>query len=148
MAAGDSANPFQKQYQDDQVFASQLNKVAGSFGGKEREMGPVQKETQAPVEEAVEIPVTPEIGKEVEGYVEATPELPALDSKTKEEYIGEVLLQSANPQQATVILPLTRQQTEDETKHPVEMAFTWLREWCRRQLKMLGSRVKFKDEAA
>ena len=92
------------------------------------------------MEVAEEIPTSPELEPEVEGYIEKVEKDPELMKKLADDYVKTVGMQSANPQNPKVQIPLTDDQIKDGLHHKVWEAIRWLAEWCSRQLKILSTK--------
>ena len=86
--------------------------------------------------EVVEIPATPEVGPETEGYMEKVEKEAELAGPVMDDYTQQVLLKPA--QQATkVTLPLTDEEIKEGLHHKVWEAIRWLATWCMRQVQKL-----------
>lgn len=118
-------NDFQAAYNAGGHFKEQLESIAAGFKGAE-----VQRSKEKPVEQMVEIPSSPEVTPEVEGYME----------KIEKEDYQQILMGSTSPQQPQVKIPLTNDQIQAGLHHKVWEAIRWLAEWCLRQLKILNSK--------
>ena len=97
------------------------------------------REVQKPGE-MVEIPTTPEVGKEIEGYMQRVEKELELAGPVMDDYTQQVLLKPAAPQTVKVTLPLTTEEIEEGLHHKVWEAIAWLARWCKRQLEMLGTK--------
>jgi len=89
------------------------------------------REVQKPGE-MVEIPTTPEVGKEIEGYMQRVEKEVELAGPVMDDYTQQVLLKPA--------APLTTEEIEEGLHHKVWEAIAWLARWCKRQLEMLGTK--------
>ena len=119
-------NQFQGMYDQGGGFKEILEAVASGF--KERVVTAVE-----------EVPENPELEPEVEGYIEKVEKDPELMKKMADDYVKTVGLQSANPQNPKVQIPLTDDQIKDGLHHKVWEAVRWLAEWCLRQIKVIRS---------
>lgn len=115
-------NDWQAMYNAGGHFKEQVEAVARGY--KE---GP---------KEVVEIPTTPEVGPETEGYIEKVEKEAELAVPVMDDYTQQVLLKPA--QQATkVTLPLTDEEIKEGLHHKVWEAIRWLATWCLRQVQKL-----------
>ena len=126
-------NQFQGMYDQGGGFKERLEAIASGFRAGERE--------SVRVEVAEEIPENPELEPEVEGYIEKIEKDPELMKKMADDYVKTVGMQSANPQNPKVQIPLTDDQIKDGLHHKVWEAVRWLAEWCVRQMKILHRKL-------
>ncbi len=84
-----------------------------------------------------EIPENPEVGQEVEGYVERVEKDPELLKALADDYVKQVGMTTPAAQNPKVKLPLSDDQIKLGLHHKVWEAIRWLAEWCDRQIKML-----------
>lgn len=117
---------FQGMYDQGGGFKERLESVASGF--KERVVTAVE-----------EVPENPELEPEVEGYIEKVEKDPELMKKLADDYVKTVGMQSANPQNPKVQIPLTDDQIKEGLHHKVWEAIRWLAEWCVRQIKVIRS---------
>lgn len=140
---------FQHQYQQGGKFKEQLEAIAGSFTrpstGVEHE--PVPRSEKGP-DAVIEIPSSPEIEKkpELAGYIEKVEREAETMKPITDDYTQQVLLKTAQSNQAKVKLPLTEEEIQRGLHHKVWESMRWLAEWCVRQVKMLGGRAEYKSE--
>ena len=84
-----------------------------------------------------EIPESPEVGQEVEEYVEKVEKDPELLKALADDYVKQVGMTTPAAQNPKVKLPLSDDQIKLGLHHKVWEAIRWLAEWCLRQVKML-----------
>lgn len=87
-----------------------------------------------------------ELEPEVEGWLEKSereetpPPKPIVDKTT-----GQIVLGDAEPKKKfKVVLPLTREEVEKKQHYKVIESILWLREWCRKMVKMFGTKVAYR----
>jgi len=95
------------------------------------------------------IPIV-EVGKEPEIMPET-----GLEKLEKEQYIlkkpvlddqtGQVLVTAPSAQQSAIVLPLTEEEFQNALTVKIENSIRWLAEWSRRLMKILGSKVRFRE---
>ncbi|TSC85252.1 MAG: hypothetical protein G01um101416_1011 [Microgenomates group bacterium Gr01-1014_16] len=95
-----------------------------------------ERHMEKPVEKVIEIPTTPEVGPEVEGYMEKVEKEAEMLGPVMDDYTAQVLLkpkQKADKQ----ALPLTDEEIKEGLHHKVWEAIRWLATWCMRQVQKL-----------
>jgi len=95
------------------------------------------------------IPIV-EVGKEPEIMPET-----GLEKLEKEQYIlkkpilddqtGQVLVTAPSAQQSAIVLPLTEEEFQNALTVKIENSIRWLAEWSKRLMKILGSKVRFRE---
>jgi len=92
----------------------------------------------------------PEVEKkpEVAGYIEKVEKDMEVAAPVMDDYTQQVLMSPAAPQNPTVTLPLTDDQVQLGLHQQVWASIRWLAEWCVRQIKMLGGRVRYKNKVS
>jgi len=65
---------------------------------------------------------------------------PILDDET-----GQVLVTTPSAQQPVIVLPLTEEEFQNALTVKIENSIRWLAEWSRRLMKILGSKVGFRE---
>lgn len=134
---------FQAMYNAGGRFKEQMDRIVSESGRPEsRENIRVKEKT---VEEVEEILTTPEVEKDVEGYVEKVEHDAELAGGVTADYTTRVLL-GTTPTSANVTLPLTKDELELGLHQKVWNSLRWLAEWCVRQIKLMGGRAKLKGE--
>lgn len=123
-----------------------LNPPVVSAGMRGKETAPVSETKPDSNALAKEVLASPETGPELEGYVENVDKKAQLPPTLVDDYTGQVLLRTADPQNATVTLPLTQTQVEEGLHHKVWESVRWLSEWCVRQIKLLNGRARYKAD--
>lgn len=86
----------------------------------------------------------PEPGKEVAGWMEKLEKGDTQLSQPVTDDYGQILVQSAAPQQAKITLPLDDSQLKSGLGQTVVNSIRWLAEWCLRLLKMWPGRVEYR----
>ena len=138
----DNTKPVATLADDVEEFEGKQKDFQGMYGAggpfKER-VDAVVREWHKPVTEMEEIPTSPEVGKEVEGYVERIEKEAELAKPVVDDYTQQVLVAPTAPQKPKVTLPLTDDQIQTGLHHKVYDAIRWLAEWCVRQIKVIRS---------
>ncbi len=94
----------------------------------------------------IEVGRSPELSSELEGYLEKIEkEDHFLPNQVLDDQTGQLLVTSLETQKPKIILPLTSVEYRLGLAQSVENSWRWLAEWSRRLIKMLGSRVDFKN---
>ena len=140
---------WQAMYNAGGKFKEQLEEIVqGSRGPEEQERGGLGKERKITGMET--IPTMPEIEKkpEVAGYIEKGEKDMEVAAPVMDDYTQQVLMSPAAPQNPTVTLPLTDDQVQLGLHQQVWASIRWLAEWCVRQIKMLGGRVRYKNKVS
>ena len=65
---------------------------------------------------------------------------PVLDDQT-----GQVLVTASSVQSPVIILPLTNDEYKNALSAEISSSIRWLAEWSRRLMKMLGGKVRFRQ---
>ncbi len=120
------------QDDNDQPTPTLTEEIVAEFGGKERE--PV-KITE--IQTHVEIEKHPETA----GYIERVEKQAELKTPVMDDSTGQPLVQSADPTDPVVTLPLTDDQIVKGLHHHVWEAIRWLAAWCVRQAKILHKHI-------
>jgi hypothetical protein len=110
-------------------------------GGKE---ALTVEEEKVPIVERKEGEIPPEIKDyvtKVETAAEVTLPQPVTDDS------GQIIVDTTAPQSVTVTLPLTEEETKRGLQHKMVDSLRWLAEWCRRLLKLTGSRFVYRHGA-
>ena len=68
-----------------------------------------------------------------------------LPKPVKDEY-GQILVESAMPAKPKIILPLSKNQTQQAIHVKVVESIRWLAEWCLRLIKMFPRRTVYKTQ--
>ena len=92
------------------------------------------------VEVGREPEIAPETGLEKLEKEQYILKKPVLDDQT-----GQVLVTAPTLQEPTVILPLTEGEYEQALSAKIECSIRWLAEWSKRLMKILGSKVGFRE---
>ncbi|HUV72132.1 MAG TPA: hypothetical protein VMW25_03930 [Clostridia bacterium] len=87
----------------------------------------------------------PKLDKEVEKYFEKVEEEQYLSQPVTDD-AGQVLVSPAAPQKPQIVLPVTQVTYNLGLTKKVSDSLRWLSEWCRRLLKIFGSRAIFREE--
>lgn len=137
-------DPKNIQPQNPQMDLNPPVVTVGGPGGKETGGVEVKSGADAYI---TEVPSAPETEKhpELAGIVENVEKKAELPASLVDDYTGEVLLKSANPQNVIVTLPLTEAQVTEGLQHKVSENIRWLAEWCVRQIKLLHGKVKYRS---
>ncbi|MEK7503900.1 MAG: hypothetical protein AAB550_00125 [Patescibacteria group bacterium] len=108
--------------------------IVAEFGGKEREPIKIGKEIPTHIEE--------EPNKELveSGHIERVETAAELKTPVMGGFGQPPLVQSANPQNPKIKLPLTDDQIKKGLHHHVWEAIRWLAVWCTRQIDILKSK--------
>lgn len=124
---------YQAAYNAGGHFKEQLESIAAGFKGPE-----VQESKEKAIEQMAEIPSSPELSPEVEGYVEKVEKDPELQKALADDYVKAIGMQPVASQNPQVTLPLTDDQIQVGMHHKVWEAIRWLAVWCLRQMKMVS----------
>jgi len=65
---------------------------------------------------------------------------PVLDDQT-----GQVLVTAPSAQQPIIVLPLTEGEFQNALTTKIENSIRWLAEWSKRLVKILGGKVRFRE---
>ena len=132
---------FEEKQQDYQVaynagghFKEQLEAISKSWRSEQESRRVEERE----IKNMEEIPGSPEVGPEMEGYIEKVEKDPELQKALADDYIKTIGMQSATTQNPQVTLPLTNSQVQAGLHHKVWEAVRWLAVWCLRQMKMVS----------
>jgi len=98
------------------------------------------KERVPIVEVGREPEIAPETGLEKLEKEQYILKKPVLDDQT-----GQVLVTAPTLQEPTVILPLTKEEYQQALSAKIEYSIRWLAEWSKRLMKILGSKVGFRE---
>lgn len=105
------------------------------------------KEAVAPRETAPVVEVGPpkEVGPEVKDWMERleTGEEIQLPQPVTDD-AGQVILDTSAPRQVEVKLPLTEAEIQRGLHQEIVNSIRWLAEWCRRLLKMAGTKFIYR----
>lgn len=123
---------FQAAYNAGGHFKEQLENIAKGWP----HAAEASRGKEKAVEQMVEIPNTPEVGKEVEGYVEKIEKEAELQQTVTDDY-HQILVGPASSQKPQVKIPLTDDQIQAGLHHKVWEAIRWLAVWCLRQIKVI-----------
>lgn len=123
---------YQAAYNAGGHFKEQLEAISKSWR-PEPESRRVEERV---IKNMEDIPVSPEVSKEVEGYVEKIEKEAELQQAVTDDY-HQILVGPASSQKPQVKIPLTDDQIQAGLHHKVWEAIRWLAEWCVRQMKML-----------
>lgn len=140
---GDKAAAQQNQdlritNQDDQ----EERVVGGGGGSKEVEPGTSQTVEQSNGEAEVREITTPEeVPSEVQGWVERVKRGEEIHLAQPVMHKGETLVDSNNPRNVKVMLPLTQEGVKRGLHHKVYDSFRWLAEFCVRLIKIPGKAI-------
>lgn len=103
-------------------------------GGRDKER--IDSFVKERFREVVEIPTTPEVGPEVEGYMERVEKEVEITGPVMDDYTQQVLLKPTQ-KAAKKALPLTDEEIKEGLHHKVWEAIRWLATWCMRQVQKL-----------
>jgi hypothetical protein len=137
-------NDFQAMYNAGGKFKKGLDEIVGQSGRVE-ERESIRKRPERSIEEVEEILTSPEVGKEVEGYVEKVEKESELAGGVTDDYVQQVMLGSSGNPKANVTLPLTEEEMNLALHLKVWQSIRWLAEWCVRQVKLLQGRARYKS---
>jgi hypothetical protein len=137
------SSDYQHMYNSGGKFKEQLEAIAQNVKNLERSSAPERAPSQMT---EISQHIEDRDLQEIEGYVEKIDKEMELSSPVTDDYTQQVLLKSANPQDVAITLPLTEEQIQQGLHHKVWEAFTWLANWCLRQIKVRPGRVKYKQE--
>jgi hypothetical protein len=108
---------------------------------EQKEAMPVPQSEKVPIVELKE----PQPSKEVASWIEKLEKGEEVQlPQTVVDDWGQVLVQSAAPQQPKITLPLDDNQLISGLKQAITNSIRWLAEWCLRLLKMSPERVEYK----
>jgi len=99
-----------------------------------------EKERVPVIEVGREPEIVPETGIEKLEKEQYILKKPVLDDQT-----GQVLVTAPNIQESVIVLPLTEEEFQNALTTKIENSIRWLAEWSKRLMKMLGSKVGFKE---
>lgn len=124
---------FQAMYNVGGHFKEQLEAIAKDWHPTSPE---APRGREKAVEQMTEIPNSPEVSQEVEGYVEKIEKEAELKQAVTDDY-QQILVGPASSQKPQVKIPLTNDQIQAGLHHKVWEAIRWLAEWCLRQIKVI-----------
>ncbi|MDO8488272.1 MAG: hypothetical protein Q7S31_03075 [bacterium] len=127
-------NDYQAAYNAGGSFKERLEVLSAQW--KKEDL--VQLTAKAEIKEVNEIPELPEVKPEVAGYVERVEKEPELNQALADDFVKQVGMVNANPQQSQIKVPLTNDQIQQGLHRKVWESIRWLAVWCHRQLKMLS----------
>jgi len=100
----------------------------------------IDKERIPIVEVGKEPEIMPETGLEKLEKEQYILKKPILDDQT-----GQVLVTAPSAQQSAIVLPLTEEEFQNALTVKIENSIRWLAEWSKRLMKILGSKVRFRE---
>jgi hypothetical protein len=123
-----------------------VNPAAGSVQKEQLTASTLPEKERVPL---VELSETEKIPEEVEGYLEKLEQAGEIKIPEAIKKDEQVILENARPTKVidTVRLPLTQQGATVAAKKKVTESARWLYEWCKRLIKILGERAKYRDES-
>ncbi|HJZ06216.1 hypothetical protein A2634_02095 [Candidatus Amesbacteria bacterium RIFCSPHIGHO2_01_FULL_48_32] len=136
-----------EEYEEKQWDPQAMYNAGGHFKEQlEVAAGRIRKERV--IEEVEEVPAEPEVEPKLEreGWIEKVEKEAELGQAGTDDYVGQVLMGSANPQNPKVTIPLTDDQITQGLHHKVWEAIRWLAVWCIRQMKKLGMPIPVKTK--
>jgi len=92
------------------------------------------------VETGKGLEIVPETGLEKLEKEQHVLKKPVLDDQT-----GRILVTAPSAQQPVIILPLTEGEFQNALTTKIENSIRWLAEWSKRLMKILGSKVRFRE---
>lgn len=129
---------------DDPTAQDQGGAISGvapvSYGGKEQ-----QEQVETSEEVGVQEIKEPEVPPEVEGWVERV-ERGDIQLPQPVSHRGQTLVQSAQPKQVHVVLPLSEEGVIRGLHLKVIYSLRWLAEWCIRLLKKFPGKVLYRTK--
>jgi hypothetical protein len=141
---GGAVPPIQPQLQQQQAGGVQPPYARG-IGGvqKEQLVAPAAPE-KVPLVELYEQEKIPE---EVEGWMEKLEQAGEIKIPEAIKKDEQVILDNAVPTSVrdTVVLPLSQKGAAVAAKQKVTESARWLYEWCKRLVKILGERAKYRE---
>jgi len=125
--------------QQDQEPAAQEEPAQAAAEGDER------REEEGEAEEEHYVPVA-QVKRKLDALFSKVEKEAELGQAGTDDYVGQVLMGSANPQNPKVTIPLTDDQITQGLHHKVWEAIRWLAVWCIRQMKKLGMPIPVKTK--
>lgn len=129
----DPQEDFQAMYNAGGHFKEQMEAIVSQW----RKDPEAQSSKERPIKEMEEIPEYPEVGKEVEGYVEKVERDPERAKAAVADYVRQVGMGAGGPANSKITISLSDDQIKLGLHHKVWEAIRWLAEWCVRRMKML-----------
>jgi len=87
----------------------------------------------------------PEVSKDVEPYIEKIEKEIYLSKPIADDY-GAPLVSPPAPQQPNIVLPISQSKYTFGLTQKVTESIAWLARWCKRLVKIFGTRISFRPE--